>query len=162
MRLPTRYTRFQSRQGHLPHAARRDASSRVLQSKNGQVFRENRPELRPSSGGKAATAKDTLSPFMAATTRKRPALPVLLHLQSPPFLDHCLQASLLPLQLLLGLRLALLLRVAVAQVHLDQVRRDEANDQHALAGQRNLAAGGEKPETVEKHEAYQPKLVPEP
>ena len=62
----------------------------------------------------------------------------------------------------LVLRLALLLHVAVAQVHLDQVRHDEANDQHALAGQRNLAAEGDGAEVIEQHEAYQPKLVPEP
>eukprot|EP00964_Phaeocystis_antarctica_P037517 scaffold21424_cov68-Phaeocystis_antarctica.AAC.3 len=90
----------------------------------------------------------------------------LLHalLQPPPFLVHCLpQASLLLLQsLLVVLRLALLLRVAVAQVHLDQVRHDEANDQHALADQPNLAAEGDDPEAVEQQEAYQPKLVPEP
>eukprot|EP00964_Phaeocystis_antarctica_P006031 scaffold3303_cov66-Phaeocystis_antarctica.AAC.2 len=62
--------------------------------------------------------------------------PQLLHalLQAPLLLVHCLpQASLV-------LRLALLLRVAVAQVYLDQVRHDEANDQHALAGQPNLDA----------------------
>eukprot|EP00964_Phaeocystis_antarctica_P018435 scaffold10193_cov75-Phaeocystis_antarctica.AAC.2 len=62
----------------------------------------------------------------------------------------------------LVLRLALLLHVAVAQVHLDQVRHDEANAQQTLAGQRNLAAEGDSVEAVEQHEAYQPKLVSEP
>eukprot|EP00964_Phaeocystis_antarctica_P075309 scaffold46445_cov59-Phaeocystis_antarctica.AAC.7 len=47
-------------------------------------------------------------------------------------------------------------------VHLDQVRHDETNDQHALADQPNLAAEGDNREAVEQHEAYQPKLVPEP
>eukprot|EP00964_Phaeocystis_antarctica_P112682 scaffold76815_cov57-Phaeocystis_antarctica.AAC.4 len=91
-----------------------------------------------------------------------PQLLVALLQPSAFFVHSLLQASLLCLQSLLVLRLALLLRVAVAQVHLGQVRHDEANDQHALAGQPSLAAEGDGEEAVEQHEAYQPKLVSEP
>eukprot|EP00964_Phaeocystis_antarctica_P072096 scaffold44051_cov60-Phaeocystis_antarctica.AAC.1 len=58
----------------------------------------------------------------------RPQLLVAL-LQPPAFLAHSLlQTSPLPLQSLPVLRLALLLHVAVAQVHLCHVRQDETND----------------------------------
>eukprot|EP00964_Phaeocystis_antarctica_P035933 scaffold20539_cov66-Phaeocystis_antarctica.AAC.2 len=76
------------------------------------------------------------------------------------------QALLLGQQLLHALLqphlLLLPLHVAVAQVHLGQVRHDEANDEHAPADPRNLLAEGDRQEDVEQHEAYQPKLVPEP
>eukprot|EP00964_Phaeocystis_antarctica_P022267 scaffold12354_cov54-Phaeocystis_antarctica.AAC.3 len=78
----------------------------------------------------------------------------LLHafLQPPAFLARSLlQASLLPLQSLFLLHP---LHVAVAQVHLCQVRHDEANDQHALAGQPHLAAEGDDPEAIEQQKAY--------
>eukprot|EP00964_Phaeocystis_antarctica_P104534 scaffold69629_cov69-Phaeocystis_antarctica.AAC.3 len=90
----------------------------------------------------------------------------LLHalLQAPLLLVNCLpQASLLLRQpVRVAVFLLLPLHVAVAQVHLNQVRHDEANDKHALAEQRNLAAEGDSQEAVEQHEAYQPKLVSEP
>eukprot|EP00964_Phaeocystis_antarctica_P161257 scaffold133288_cov78-Phaeocystis_antarctica.AAC.4 len=41
------------------------------------------------------------------------------------------------------------LHVAAAQAHLCQVRHDEANDDHALAGQRNLTAECDRAEAVE-------------
>eukprot|EP00964_Phaeocystis_antarctica_P130600 scaffold94469_cov63-Phaeocystis_antarctica.AAC.1 len=83
-------------------------------------------------------------------------------LLGPQLLHSLLQPPLLLLVLLQELLLLHPLHVAVAQVHLHQVRHDEANDQHAIAGQRNLAAEGDSPEAVKQHEAYQPKLVPEP
>jgi hypothetical protein len=79
-----------------------------------------------------------------------------------PALDIVQQALLLGPQLLVALLQPPRLHVVVAQMNLHHMCHDEASEYHALAGQRNLAAGGDSAEATEQHETYQSKLVPEP